>query len=70
MVDPRDGGGCEIANFVLIFPRYPIRLETLLNAGNLLSYVDVHIAKMGGSSFFYELWWIYVGGGCKTGGAH
>jgi hypothetical protein len=25
---------------------------------------------MGGSSFFYELWWIYVGGGCKTGGAH
>jgi hypothetical protein len=44
------------------------RLETLLN--NLLSFVDVHTAKMGGSSFFSELWWIHTGGGCETADAH
>jgi hypothetical protein len=44
------------------------RLETLFNA--LLSFVDVHIDRMGGSSYFSEIWWMQRGGGCEIDGAH
>jgi hypothetical protein len=44
------------------------RFETLFNA--LLSFVDVYIARMGGSSNFLEFWWIHRGVGCEITGAH
>jgi hypothetical protein len=43
------------------------RLEILFD--NLLSFVDLHRDKMGGSSYFSELWWIHRGGG-EIAGAH
>jgi hypothetical protein len=51
-------GGCEIAcaHFFSYGQLERERLETLFNA--LLSFVDVHIARMGGSNYFSELWWI------------
>jgi hypothetical protein len=44
------------------------RLETWFNA--LLSFVDVCITRMGGSSNFSEFWWIHMGVGCEITGAH
>jgi hypothetical protein len=47
------GGWCEIACAHFFVDGQLERLETLLN--NLLSFVDVHVAKMRGSSSFSEL---------------
>jgi hypothetical protein len=43
-------------------------LQTLFNA--LLSFVDVCIARLGGSSNFSEFWWIHRGVGCDITSAH
>jgi hypothetical protein len=43
------------------------RCETLFNA---LSFIDVCIARMGGSSNFSEFWWIHRVVGCEITGAY
>ena len=58
-MDPRGVEGVKLV-VLTSFPLFNI----------LLSFVGVHIAKMGGSSYFSELWWIHRSGGCKIPGTH
>jgi hypothetical protein len=64
------GGECEIAcaHALLLVDGQLERLETLFSA--LLPSVNVHIARMDGTTYFSELWWIQRGEGCKIAGAH
>jgi hypothetical protein len=56
------GGGCKIACSYFF--------SHMADRRDLKNFVNVRVARMGGSSYFSELWWIHNGEGCDIIGAH